>query len=146
MPSRVSQVLNDFSQGYNCCQSVVAAYCDLYGLERKTALKLASGMGGGVGHGGELCGFVSAACLVLGLKYGSDAPESKLKVNPICLEFCNTFKEKFGSVNCRDIIKHDIRTTEATLQAKADGAFEICGECGKFAVELLENKFDILNP
>ena len=146
MTSQVTQVLNSFVGGHNCCQSLLATYCEVHGLDRETALKLGSGMGGGVGHSGELCGFVSGACLLLGLKYGTDAPESKLKLNPICLEFCNAFKEKFGSVNCRDIIKRDISTLEATVKAKEEGVFQICGECGQFIAELLENKYDILNP
>ncbi len=145
MSSHVSQILNSFGGGHNCCQSILAVYGEIHGLNRETALKLGTGMGGGVGHSGELCGFVSGACLVLGMKYGTDAPASKLKLNPICLEFCNAFKEKFGSVNCRDIIKRDITTMEATVKAKEEGAFNICGECAQFVGELLENKYDILN-
>ena len=145
MTSQVSQVLNSFVVGHNCCQSILATYGERYGLDRETALKLGAGMGGGVGHSGELCGFVSGACLLLGLKYGTDAPESKLKLNPICLDFCGEFKEKFGSVNCRDIIKRDITTMEATVKAKEEGVFQICGECGQFAAELLETKYGILN-
>ena len=145
MQSRVAQVVETFTGGYNCCQSMLVTYSEIYGLNRETALKLASGMGGGVGHSGEVCGFVSAACLLLGLKHGTDAPESKLKVFPICLELCDEFTAKYGSVNCKDIIKRDIRTLEATAKAKEAGAFKICGECGQFVAELLENKYDILN-
>lgn len=146
MESRVSQFLDSFAGGYNCCQAVLSTYGELYGLDRKTALKLGTGMGGGAGHSGELCGFVSGACLVLGLKNGTDAPASKLSVNPICLEFCDDFKAKYGSVNCRDILKRDIRTLEDTVKAKEEGAFQICGECAGFVAELLETKYDILNP
>jgi C_GCAxxG_C_C family probable redox protein len=142
MNSQVSQLLNSFVAGHNCCQSMLSTYCQIHGLDRETALKLGSGMGGGVGHSGELCGFVSGACLLLGLKHGTVAADA----NPICLGFCDDFKEKFGSVNCRDIIKRDIRTMEAAVKAKAEGVFQICGECGQFAAELLENKYDILNP
>jgi len=103
-------------------------------------------MGGGLGHTGEACGFVSAACMLLGLKNGGDTPEAKLKAFPICLEFCDEFKAKYGSVNCIDIIKRDIRTMEETLKAKEEGIFkDICVPCGQFAAELLETKYDILN-
>lgn len=146
MAGRATQVLNSFAGGYNCCQSVLAVYSEIHGLDRETALKLGAGMGGGVGHSGELCGFVSGACLLLGLKYGTDAPTSKLELNPICFEFCNAFKEKFAAVNCRDILKRDISTMEATTKAKEEGAFRICGECGQFVAELLESQYDILNP
>jgi C_GCAxxG_C_C family probable redox protein len=126
---------------------MLATYGDIHGLDRETALKLGSGMGGGLGHSGEVCGFVSAACLLLGLKHGTDEPTAKLTVNPICLSLCDEIVAKYGSVNCKEIIKRDIRTTEATLQAKAEGIFkDICVPCGQCVAELLENKYDILNP
>jgi len=145
MSSRVNQVVDNFTVGYNCCQSMLATYGDIYGVDRETALKLASGMGGGLGHFGAVCGFVSAACMLLGLKYGATSQESQLDVFPICLEFCDDFTAECGSVNCKDIIKRDIRTMEATVKAKEDGVFkEICEACGQFAAELLETKYDIL--
>jgi C_GCAxxG_C_C family probable redox protein len=146
MQSRIAQVLEKFSGGFNCCQSILATYGDIHGIDRKTALKLGCGMGGGLGHAGEVCGFVSAACLLLGLKNGGDTPEAKLKVNPLCLELCDAIVAKYGSVNCKDIIKRDIRTMEATLKAKEEGIFkDICAPCGQFIAELLENKYNILN-
>ena len=146
MQSRVDQVMDNFLDGYNCCQSIFSTYSNIHGINRETALMLTSGMGGGVGHSGEICGFVNAACLLLGLKHGTDVPESKLTVFPICLEFCDAFAEKYGSVNCKGIIKRDIRTVEAMIKAKEEGVFtEICEGCGRFAAELLETKYDILN-
>ena len=38
-----------FREGYNCAQSVVLAYAEEMGLEMKTAARLSSGFGGGVG-------------------------------------------------------------------------------------------------
>jgi len=125
----------------------LATYGEIHGLDREMALKLGSGMGGGLGHAGEACGFVSAACLLLGLKYGGVTPEAKWKANPVCLEFCDAFKAKYVSANCKDIINRDIRTLEATLKAKEEGVMrDICAPCGQFVAELLENKYDILNP
>ena len=40
-----------FREGYNCAQSVVLAYAEEMGLEMKTAARLSSGFGGGVGGG-----------------------------------------------------------------------------------------------
>ena len=146
MQSRITHVLDSFASGYNCCQSILEAYGEIHGLNRETAMKLGSGMEGGLGHAGEVCGFVSAACLLLGLKHGTDSTDAKFKVNPICLEFCDDFKAKYDSVNCKDIIKRDIRTMEATLKAKEEGIFQdICAKCGQLVAELLENKYDILN-
>ena len=59
MQSRVTQVLDSFSGGYNCCQAmlatyseihgraVLAVYGDIFGISRETALKTANGLSGG---------------------------------------------------------------------------------------------------
>ena len=39
-----------FGKGFNCSQAVFAAFCDKFGMDEKTALKVASGLGGGVGR------------------------------------------------------------------------------------------------
>lgn len=35
MEARVHRAVDNFMQGYGCCQSVVAAFADLYGLDDK---------------------------------------------------------------------------------------------------------------
>ena len=151
MQSRVPQVLDYLTKGYSCCQAMLATYGDIHGLDRETALKLGSGMGGGVGHTGGVCGLVNGACLVLGLKhghtdelYGANLKVTKLKEVQICREFCDELTAKFGSIACIDIIKRDIRTLEATVKAFEENALQICGEYAQFAAELLENKYNIL--
>ena len=47
-----------FCAGYNCAQSTFAALCPLTGLDQTTALRLASGLGGGVARQREVCGAV----------------------------------------------------------------------------------------
>ena len=48
MESRVQDAVMLFESGFNCAQSVFAAYADLFGMDRETALKLACPMGAGV--------------------------------------------------------------------------------------------------
>ena len=40
-----------FGKGFNCSQAVFAAFCDKFGMDEKTALKVASGLGGGCRYG-----------------------------------------------------------------------------------------------
>ena len=37
-------------EGYNCCQAVVLAYNDLFGIDDATAAAMSSGFGGGMGR------------------------------------------------------------------------------------------------
>ena len=60
-----------FKSGYNCSQSVFAAYADIFGIDTETALKISCGLGGGCGRQRELCGAVSGAVLAIGMKYGT---------------------------------------------------------------------------
>ncbi len=96
-----------FMQGYNCSQSVFAAYCDLTGLDFTLSVKLSSSMGGGVGRLREICGALSGALLVAGCLYGytdisTNNPKSKHYA--LVQQLANSFKEKSGAIACRDIL------------------------------------------
>ena len=47
---RIQKAVAFFKEGYNCSQSVVAAYADLYGFTHEQALHMAASFGGGIGR------------------------------------------------------------------------------------------------
>ena len=67
---RVERAVENFMAGYGCCQSVVAAFADLYGLDDNLAKKIAAGFGGGVGRMRMMCGAVSGIVMLTGLDCG----------------------------------------------------------------------------
>ena len=71
MSERSEKAVELFKSGYNCSQAVFAAYADLFGFDEDTALKVSAGLGGGVGRSREVCGTVSAAAMLIGMKYGA---------------------------------------------------------------------------
>ena len=68
MSERSEKAVELFKSGYNCSQAVFAAYADLFGFDEDTALKVSAGLGGGVGRSREVCGTVSAAAMLTGMK------------------------------------------------------------------------------
>ena len=72
LEARVDRAVDYFMQGYGCCQSVVAAFADMYGLDEKLALKIAAGFGGGVGRMRMMCGAVSGIVMLVGLDEGQE--------------------------------------------------------------------------
>ena len=70
LENRVQRAVDNFMQGYGCCQSVVAAFCDLYGVDDTLAKKIGAGFGGGVGRLRMMCGAVSALVMLAGLDCG----------------------------------------------------------------------------
>jgi len=113
---RIALALMRFKGGYHCSQSVLAAYADEFELDTDLALKLAAGLAGGSTVGGE-CGTVSAGYLVLGLKHGrvvaagGDVEKDKALFGRI-KQFVESFRNKHGSINCRELLEIDRFTKE----------------------------------
>lgn len=133
-----------FSNNFNCSQAVFTSFATELGLDEKLALKMATQFGGGA-RKGEMCGAVSGALMVLGLKYGhchADDMDEKGKAYQIAENFMNQFIEKQGSVVCRELLGYDISKTEDMEKIKELNLFKtICPKMIRYATELVE-QFD----
>lgn len=103
-PSYSSEEL--FARGYNCSQSVFAAYAPRLGLDFETALKLAAPLGGGVGRMREVCGAFSACAMLDGLKNCTPNPsaEEKAETYVRVQKLAELFKAANGSIICRELL------------------------------------------
>ena len=98
-----------FLQGYNCAQSVAVAFSDVTGLDEKTAARMVSAFGGGMGRLREVCGAVSGMFFVLSWLYGYDEPGddgSKKRLYTEVQALAAAFREENGSIVCREILKN----------------------------------------
>ena len=68
---RVDKAVELFKEGYNCAQSVVAAFADLYGFTQEQAFRMAASFGGGIGRMRETCGAACGLFLLAGLETGA---------------------------------------------------------------------------
>jgi len=102
MDNQSKTALDLFDGGHNCAQSVLAVFCEEYGLDKNTALTLTAGLGSGF-RSGEMCGAAVAAALVVGLKYGGEKSECAKKT----AELIKCFKNENGSVICREILSRN---------------------------------------
>ena len=132
----------NFEKGFNCSQSVCAAYAEQFGCAQATALRLAAGFGGGMGRLAGICGAVSGAYMVLGLKYGAVAAadkDGKENTYAQVREFARRFAERHGSVVCKDLLGYDISTPEGLQAVKAHNLFKTrCAQLVRDAAEMLE--------
>ena len=46
---RICHAIELFKSGFNCSQSVVAAFADIYGFTEEQALRMSASFGGGIG-------------------------------------------------------------------------------------------------
>ena len=131
-----------FVEGYNCAQSVVVAFCDVTGMDKDYAAKLSSPFGGGIGGLREVCGAVSGMTLVLGHLYGYECPTddtAKKLVYKQANELITHFKEKNGSIICRELLKNMPVDPNPTPETAAFYAKRPCARMVIVAAELLDS-------
>lgn len=107
MGERADKAKNMFYEGYNCCQSVVGAYADLFGYDPKTAMKMAEGLGAGMGRMRLTCGAVAGMAVLASMKMSSgEAGDLKKRgeIYGVIRQMAEEFKAKNGSVICAELL------------------------------------------
>ncbi len=133
-----------FLQGYNCSQSVLLAFCDDLGFDEQTALMLASPFGGGMGRLREVCGTLSGAFMVLGLKRGCSEPkdaQGKTRLYKEVQELAAKFKEDNGSIICRELLDLRIKGKDTpTPSERTEQYYQArpCPELCKYSADMLD--------
>jgi C_GCAxxG_C_C family probable redox protein len=106
---------------YNCCESVLILVNNEIPLEGfgKGVMRAASNLGGGGAGWGSLCGAVSGGCQVYGLLIGTNGDENaeefveiRTKMREKTQVYLKAFEERWGHVDCYDLLGANTRTDE----------------------------------
>lgn len=107
LEARVQRAVDLFMSGYGCCQSVVAAFADIYGFTDEQAKLVAAGFGGGVGRMRMMCGAVSGLVILAGMSdgqtEGSDR-DGKAHCYKVVQDLLAQSKEENGSLICAELL------------------------------------------
>ncbi|MBP3610779.1 MAG: C_GCAxxG_C_C family protein [Lachnospiraceae bacterium] len=138
---KTERAVEYFGKGFCCSQAVFTTFATEYGVPEDFALKIAAQFGGGA-RKGEMCGSVSGALMVLGLKYGfsdGNAQSEKELAHRKAEEFMNRFIEKKGTVVCRELLGRDLSKPGELERIRELGLFQsICPEMVRCAAEIVE--------
>ena len=122
MEERIEKAVALFKEGYNCSQSVVAAFADMYGFTHEQALKMSASFGGGIGRMRQTCGAACGLFMLAGLENGctegrdKDGKEANYK---LVQQFAEEFKKRNGSLICAELLGlAKNATTPATPEAR----------------------------
>jgi C_GCAxxG_C_C family probable redox protein len=140
--NKITKAEQEFEKGFNCSQSVLSVYCEQFGLDKKTALRLSAAFGGGINKTGEICGAVSGAIMLIGLKYGrimaddQDAIEITEKQTN---NFLDEFKKRNKFLKCKELLGYDFCIeSEKEFIKNNDLTKKLCPKFVKDAVEIFE--------
>jgi C_GCAxxG_C_C family probable redox protein len=105
--ARIEKAVALFKEGFNCSQSVVAAFADKYGFTQEQALKMSASFGGGIGRMRETCGAACGLFMLAGLETGCTEganPKGKEANYALVQELAKVFIERNGALKCVDLL------------------------------------------
>ncbi|MCX7788117.1 MAG: C-GCAxxG-C-C family protein [Spirochaetes bacterium] len=141
--TKAEKAVAAFQSGYNCAQSTFMAFVEDLGMDKRQAMKLAAGFGGGMGRMQEVCGAVTGGILALGATFGHGEPsesEAQKKTYTLVQELMRRFEAQHKSCLCRNLVQGiDLKTEEGQKQFKErDLRNKVCVPCVRTAVEIVE--------
>lgn len=123
---RIAKAGELHKQGYNCCQSVVAAFADLYGFTQEQAFRMASAYGGGIGRMKETCGAALGLFMLAGLEKGTvlpKDPEGQKATYQLVQELAQEFIKRNGALRCADLLSLPKAPSSNTPNPDANGQY-----------------------
>lgn len=135
-----------FKEGYNCAQAVVGCYSEEFGVSLEDAVRYSAPFGGGMARMREVCGTVSGMMLVLGMagdKFDVSDPEAKKAVYAKGQALAEKFREKNGSIVCRELLAGVKTTGGSEPEARTETYYKKrpCAELVGDAAEILYDYF-----
>lgn len=134
-----------FEKGYNCSQSILAAFIGEDAPEREALLRSISPLGGGMGRLREVCGAVSGMFYVLGMYRGylpEDDHDAKTDLYRSIHELAKRFREKNEFLRCEDLLHaaglEAPKTPEGSNGANASADNRPCRRLIGDAAEILD--------
>jgi C_GCAxxG_C_C family probable redox protein len=141
-PDPVARAAELFAGGISCAPAVLAAFAPGLGMDEEHAARAASCFGGGMVGSGRVCGAITGAMMALGLGHGPGTradPAAKKDAYGRAAELWRRMTQRFGSIECRDILGVDISTPEGHARAAELRLFTTrCGDVVRAAAEIVK--------
>ena len=144
---RIQKAVELFKSGYNCSQSVVAAFADMYGFTQEQSLRMAASFGGGIGRMRETCGAACGLFLVAGLKTGATEAadrEGKAANYAVVQELAAEFKKRNGSLICAELLGLKKKEPVSTIPEERTAQYYSKRPCAKMVEEAARIWWNIL--
>lgn len=107
LEDRIAKAVELFRSGYNCSQSVVGAFADMYGFNHEQAMHMSASFGAGIGRMRLTCGAACGLFMLAGLErcaiQGSDRV-GKMANYALVQELAAEFKKRNGTLQCANLL------------------------------------------
>jgi len=140
----VKHAVSLHDEGFSCAQALLASYGQQFGIEPEIGLKLGTAFLGGTAQDGQICGAITGALMIIGLKYGqvkSEDKQARQKTIKLSKELMAGFQSHNGTLLCKDLRGFDVSTPEGREERdrrKKNGTMPDCYKFVQNAAEIME--------
>jgi C_GCAxxG_C_C family probable redox protein len=132
------------SGGLNCAQAIITSFGEEFGISSDTARSMGRPWGGGIGHRGETCGYLTGAVQVLARAFDHpDEEKARAESQRAVQALFQKFMDRRGTTLCRELLGADLSTEAGLQKVKREGLVKIrcCGDdsIGGDVAEILED-------
>jgi C_GCAxxG_C_C family probable redox protein len=134
--TKAESAIFNFNTGLNCAQAVLSAYAYTLNFDKEIALSIACGFGGGMGRLQETYGACTGSFMVLGIfiyRKHKDNREKKERTYAMIMDFSQRFRAIFGTTDCSDLLKCDLKTEACRKYIKDHHLHEMI--CEKYIID-----------
>ena len=133
-----------FRSGFRCAESVLLAITESKNIQSDLIPRIATGFCSGVARTGNICGAVSGGILAINLVSGRNLPKLSTDKNyDQVRSLINQFEEKFGSINCSQLLGCDLGIAEGQKKFIENNLIQKCYEYTRqaalLAVQILDD-------
>ncbi len=143
MTNEMMRMIELAQQGFYCSQILLVMGLEAQGKDNIDLIRTMSGLAGGVGFSGELCGVLTGGACLIALYAGRGVPEEEEdpRLNIMVSELVEWFSEEYGrmygGIRCETILGDDPLARRTKCPTMVRGTYE------KVKALLLENGFDL---
>lgn len=121
-------------QGFFCAQILMILALESEGKEDPDLIRAMSGLNGGLGFSGHVCGALTGGCCLLGYFCGKgeaeemEDPDASRMVQELVNWFRESVGETYGSCECRNILEDNPMNKMQRCPEVVEGVFLKCME------------------
>jgi len=141
--TKAEEAVTLFQRGFTCSQAVLSVFAQDFGLDQHVARRISQGFGAGIAYTDDICGALSGAIMVIGLRYGriqANDAAAKEKTYAVVGEFLREFETRHGSLACTGLLGYNLSDPQQVAEVKKNKV--VMAKCPAFvrdAVKLVQN-------
>jgi C_GCAxxG_C_C family probable redox protein len=116
-------------EGFHCSGIILFMGLEAQGKTNPDLIRAVSGLAGGIGFSGDVCGAVTGGACLLGLYAGrglsgeEESPELRIMISELMDWFSTEQTNQGDGIHCRDILNEDPRNIQTKCPAIVSGVY-----------------------